>query len=289
MTSIDGEEAGGRRKGLFEMGFEMLMWPALAGIGGYGALVSTMYAMQRSMMYIPHPLMTSPANAGVPEMAEAWFETADGLRLLSWHAPAPPGRPTVLFFHGNGGNVATRAFKVRPFLDAGMGVLIAGYRGYGANPGSPTEEGLIADARAAHAYLVDCGVAEPSLVYYGESLGSGVAVALAAERAPGAVVLEAPFTTTVDVARRMYWYLPVRHLMHDTYDSVGRIAKVVSPVLVLHGERDGVVPIELGRQLFEAAPEPKEAIWYPRGSHNDLFDHGAASHVLDFIGRRAGG
>ncbi|MBF0128592.1 MAG: alpha/beta hydrolase [Alphaproteobacteria bacterium] len=265
--------------------FRMMTWPVVIGIGGYGAVVASMFAMQRQLMYVPHPLMTSPQNAGVPEMREIRLRTDDNLDLVNWYRPAEDGKPTVLYCHGNAGNVSTRAFKARPFLDQGFGVILVGYRGYGTNPGKPSEEGLNTDAKTALRYLQQQGVPLSRTVFYGESLGSGVAVHLASEHNPAALILEAAFTSTVDVASNTYWFVPVTHLMLDRFESVARIRNVAAPIFLLHGETDAVVPVELGRRLFDAAPEPKEAAYFPRAGHTDLYQHGAIPKILDFIAR----
>ncbi|MBF0561040.1 MAG: alpha/beta hydrolase [Alphaproteobacteria bacterium] len=264
-------------------------WPVLVGAGGYSTMMSGIYAFQRSLMYVPYPLMTTPAKAGVPEMSELRLTTVDGLELVSWYVPAAKGQPTVVYCHGNTGNIASRAFKVRPFLDRGYGVILVGYRGYGSNPGSPTEEGLHMDAMAASQFLADQNIPANRILYYGESLGSGVAVRLAAEhRCPGAIVLEAPFTSTVDVAMGTYWFLPVKQMIKDRFESITRIDRVGAPLLVLHGENDGVVPVRLGRELFEAAAPPKEAAYFPAGGHIDLFENGAIPKIFDFLDRHMG-
>ncbi len=263
-----------------------LLWPVAASVGSYTTLVGAMYTVQRSLMYYPHPVMTSPAASGVPDMQEVRLQSSDGLTLINWYAPPRAGQPTVLYCHGNAGNIATRAFKIKPFLERGYGVILVGYRGYGANPGTPTEAGLHADAEAAFHYLLAQGITRNQVVIYGESLGSGVAVNLASAHHPGAVVLEAPFPSAVEVARLTYWYLPiVQQLIKDRFDSIDCIQNIGAPVLVLHGEKDGVVPVDLGRQLFAAALEPKEFIAFPDGMHANLHEQGSAIRVMDFIGR----
>ncbi len=254
-------------------------------VAGYAALAGCMYLGQRRLMYHPDSSVPSPAAWGVPEMQPVEVETADGLRLLAWYRAAAAGRPTLVYFHGNAGHIGYRGEKVRPYLDAGYGVLLLSWRGYGGNPGSPTEEGLYHDGRAALAYLAAQGVPASRLVLYGESLGSGVAVRMASEQRVGAVVLEAPFTSLADVAARHFWYMPARRLVLDRYDSKARIADIGAPLFVFQGEADRVIPVDLGRELFAAAAEPKEARFYPRAGHNDLYDHGAAQAVLDFLGR----
>ncbi len=250
---------------------------------GYASVAGAMFLGQRRLMYHPGPPPPPPAEVGLPEMDPVRLETADGLALLAWYAPARSGRPTVVLFHGNAGNLAHRAHKARPLLDAGYGVLLVAWRGFGGNPGSPSEEGLYEDGRAAFRFLADRGVAAEQVVVYGESLGSGVAVRMATEYAVAAVILEAPFTSIADVAQRHYWYMPARWLLLDRFDSESRIAAVSAPILMLHGLRDAVVPAELGHALFEAAPKPKTERLFPEGGHSDLYEHGAGEAVLAFL------
>ena len=253
---------------------------------GYALLVGGCYALQRSLMYFPAAEMPSPEAAGVPEMAVVTLKTDDGLALVSWYAPARTERaPTIAYFHGNAGNIAGRAYKVRPLLDAGLGVLLVGYRGYGGNPGTPGEAGLFADGRAALDYLAGKGVPPASVVAFGESLGSGVAVRLASERAIGAVILEAPFTSAAEVGQRAYPFLPVRRLIRDRFDSLPLIHAIGAPLLIVHGERDRVVPADQGRRLLPAASEPKEGVFLPEAGHNDTFEHGSMLVALEFLDR----
>jgi fermentation-respiration switch protein FrsA (DUF1100 family) len=259
-------------------------------VAGYMAVVGAMFTFQRNMLYLPSTATPSPAASGVPEMAVVKFETADGLELMSWYRPADGDRPTMIYFHGNGGHIGYRAAKVRPYLDAGFGLLLVSYRGYGGNPGSPDEEGLYADGRAAMAFVAARGVPPARTVIYGESLGTGVAVHIAAgqahlSRPVGALVLEAPLSSAADVGAHHYPWAPVRWLMKDRFDSKAKIAAVGTPVFVLHGERDRVVPIRFGRALFAAAVDPKESLWLPDADHDNLEVSGA---VIDFLDRHFG-
>lgn len=253
----------------------------------YAALLIAVYGLQRHMMYFPARAVPDPAAAGVSELAPVRIATADGLELLSWYRP-PVGEaaPVLVYFHGNAGHIGDRGYKVRPYLDAGLGVLLVGYRGYGGNPGRPTERGLFADGRAALAFLANSGIEAGRTVLYGESLGSGIAVMLAAELPVGALVLEAPFTSAADVGARAYPFLPIRLLIRDRFDSLSRISAIAAPLLIVHGERDMTVPPALGRRLLAAAPEPKEGRFFAAAGHNDLHENGAASAVLDFLLRK---
>lgn len=256
------------------------------GAVAYGTVVGCMVMFQRNMVYLPDPTTPAPERWGLDDMVPVMVATADGLRLTGWHrSPTVVGRPTVVLFHGNAGHIGMRGFKVRWYLDAGYGVLLAGYRGYAGNPGSPSEDGLYADARAALDFLAIQGVEGAKLVLYGESLGTGVAVQMATERSVGAVVLESPYTSLPAVGARHFPFAPVHSLMWDRFDSLSKIAGIKAPLLVVHGERDGTVPIDIARTLFKAAVEPKRAVYLAEANHNDLYRYGAAEAVLDFLGK----
>jgi fermentation-respiration switch protein FrsA (DUF1100 family) len=258
-----------------------------AGVVVYLAGVTALWAFQRHLMYFPDGLpRVAPSYyemlGGVQEIS---FTTADGLDLVAWYAPAPANRPTIVMFHGNGGSLRGERYRLKHFKDASMGALLLAYRGYSGNGGSPSEQGLYADARAALDWLEASGVESASIVLYGISLGSGVATKMAAERDVGAVVLESPFTSTVDVAAWRFPVVPVSWLMQDRFESSARIRSITEPLLVMHGDRDVVVPQRFGRQLFDAANEPKQGFW-PRGlGHNDIFDNGGFATALEFVGR----
>ncbi len=253
---------------------------------GYVLFTGVLFLAQRRMMYFPDSSTPSPELAGVPEMQPVSLETADGLELLAWYRPAPQaGAPVLVFLHGNAGNIGHRGSKARPYLDAGYGVLLVSWRGYGGNPGSPTEQGLYHDARAALAYLADVGVESSRIVLYGESLGGGAAVRVATEQRVGAVVLESAFTSAADVAQRHYWYLPARYLMRDRFESLARIGRIGAPLFIVHGERDHIVPVDMGRSLLAAANPPKDARFFAEAGHNDLYEFGAADAVIEFLKR----
>ena len=251
----------------------------------YCVLIASLYLVQRRLLFMPNVAIPDPVDAGVPEMRVVVLTTGDGLQLRSWYRPADGNRPTIVYFQGNAGNIGARGFKARYFLDHGYGLLLVGHRGYGGNPGSPSESGFLDDGRAALAFLAATGVASNTHVLYGESLGSGVAVALAAEEPvpPAAVILEAPFDSIEALAAARYWFVPVRYLVKDRFDSMARIGGLGSPLLVLHGERDSVVPIGNARRLYEAAPEPKRWQIFTEGRHSDLYDHGAWRVIRGFL------
>jgi fermentation-respiration switch protein FrsA (DUF1100 family) len=259
----------------------------LAAVLLYAAGVTALWAFQRSLMYHPDaaPRVAPSQYEMLVGVEEVSFTTADGLALAAWYARAPAGQPTVVMFHGNGGSLRRERFRIAHFKSAGLGALLLSYRGYSGNAGTPTEDGLYLDARAALDWLEGAGVAADSIVLYGISLGSGVATKMAAERDVGALVLEAPFTSTVDVAAFRFPIVPVTWLMEDRFESLERIGAISEPLLVMHGSSDYIVPQRFGRRLFDAANEPKEGFWPSGVGHNDVFDNGGFAAALEFIRR----
>ena len=245
----------------------------------YAVLVAGCAVMQRSLMYFPDQNLPAPGDG----FAAVTYDSADGLRLTSWYRPAKKDFPTLVFFQGNAGNISHRIYKTRPLFEAGHGLLLVGYRGYGGNPGSPSEDGLYHDARAALEYLQGRGVPNERVVLVGESLGSGVAVRMATETRVRAVILEAPYTSTVVVGQAAYFFLPVGLMMYDRFPSIDLIDQIQAPLLLIHGEQDRVIPIRFGRCLYGAARQPKQAHFIPGAGHNDLFDFGLTEIELEFL------
>ena len=263
---------------------------AAAALAGYGLFTAGLFATQRSLIYQTGREAPDLERAAVDGFREVTVATQDGLELVSWYRPAAPGMATLVVTHGNAGHIGHRTTKLAPFAAAGYGLFLVGYRGYGSNPGRPTEQGLYADARAALAWLAANGVPAGELVLYGESLGTGIAVQIAGEAPVAAVVLEAPYTSIADVAAGHYWYIPFAAMMVlDRFDARAAIAAVEAPVLMLHGARDSIIPLRLAEQLHDAAGEPK-ALWVaPRAGHNDLYEHGAGPVVLEFLATHLNG
>jgi uncharacterized protein len=259
-----------------------LKWILIVFLSGYGGLAALLYVVQRGMMYFPETERVAPAQAGLPEAQEAMLDTEDGEHLVAWLRPPRDAHPVILYFHGNGGNLSHRAPRFRALTADGNGLLALSYRGFGGSTGRPSEHGLIADARAAYGEAVR-RYGPDRLILWGESLGTGVAVALAAERKVKALVLEAPFTSTLDLASRAYPMFPVSWLMKDQFRSDLRVARVDVPVLVLHGARDGTIPIAYGARLFSLIKGPKKFVRFADGDHNDLDNYGATDVALRFI------
>lgn len=238
----------------------------------FSGLLILLWGGQRRLLYLPSGPVLSPQQGGLSRVDAMTARTSDGLSVAAWFVRSPlnDARGTVIVFNGNAGNRSYRAPLAKGLADAGYSVVLFDYRGFGGNPGRPSEEGLAKDARAVlAAVLARPGVDPKRIVYFGESLGTGVAVKLAAERSPAALVLRSPFTAIADVAAHHYFFLPVRRLLWDRFDVLPQIGHVGAPILIVAGERDRVVPFSLSRQLFDAAPEPKAFVAVPGADHND--------------------
>jgi uncharacterized protein len=248
--------------------------------------VVLLWAFQRRLLYFPTPRTVPPAASVLPGAEEVAFDTTDGLRLGGWFVPAHgagpgagsgaahPGRgvrgPAVLVCNGNGGNRSMRAPLAAALARMGFHVLLFDYRGYGGNPGHPSEDGLAADARAALDQLVTRPEVDPArVVYFGESLGAAVALRLATERPPAALVLRSPFASLAEVGRLHYPLLPVSLLLRDRYDSAALADRLATPLLVVAGGRDQIIPAGHSRRLFAAASQPKRLAVLNGADHND--------------------
>jgi uncharacterized protein len=238
---------------------------------------------QRRLIYFPFGEVPPPAAAGLPGAEAISFPTDDGLTLGGWFVPGQPaGRGvTAIVFNGNAGNRSFRVPLAAGLAERGISVLLFDYRGYGGNAGSPSEEGLAADTRAARRYVAGRAGGD-RIVYLGESLGTGVAVRLAVEQPPEALILRSPFTSLTDTGRHHYPFLPVGLLLTDRYTSIDRIGDVPCPLLVIAGDSDSIIPVNQSRRLFEAARQPKRLAIIERADHND-YELLAGKRVLDAI------
>jgi len=247
--------------------------PALAKlllVASIGVIV--LWALQRRLMYFPMADVPRPAAVGLPGAEEVSFPTADRLTLHGWFVPATAStqRLTTIVFNGNAGHRGFRAPLAAMLATTGVATLLFDYRGYGDNAGEPSEEGLAEDARAAYRYVVGRNDVDPrGLVYFGESLGTGVAIRLATEHAPRALILRSPFTSMVDLGRHHYPLLPINAVLHDRYPSLDRIGRIACPLLVITAAHDSVVPSNQSRQLYEAARTPKHLVVLEGIDHND--------------------
>ena len=273
------ETAGG-------IGIMALIFKAALVIGGlYIVAVIGAYFLQRRLTYAPDVERVDPKSLGLANIEERVINTPDGEKVIAWWGRPKPGMPTLLYFHGNAGSLASRSERIAKYSGRGYGIFMMTYRGYGGSTGSPSERANIADAKLAYDTLTGAGVAAADLIIYGESLGTGVAVQVAASRPAAGVILDAPYTSLVDVAEVHYPRLPARSLMTDRYDTLRYIREMKAPLLIIHGKEDRTVPVEMGRAVLAAAPGPKEMAIFPGAGHSDHYSFGSYDAIYDWIGR----
>ena len=259
-----------------------LKWLLILAVLGYGGLLALMYVFQRALLYFPDTARTPPARAGLPQAQEVMLTSGDGEKLIAWFVAPRGDKPVVLYFQGNAEGLVARVDRFTWLTADGTGLLALCYRGYGGSTGTPTEDGLIRDAVAAYDFA-RARYPAGRIVLFGESLGTAVAVALAAGHEVAGMILDAPFSSAAEVGAAVYPFAPVRWFMKDKFHSDERIGRVSAPLLVLHGEQDRIVPIRFAERLFALAREPKCLVRFPQGGHVDLDDHGAAKVVREFL------
>lgn len=252
-----------------------ITWLLYLVFGGF------LYFNQRDFMYFPDRKLSNLSSAGAQAHS---VRTEDGVGLIGWYIEPKPGKPVAVLFHGNAGSIDGRALKAEPFTKRGMGFLFAEYRGYGGNPGKPTEENLYEDARTWLAALEREGIPRSDIILYGESLGTGVAVKMAAERpGHGGMILESPYTSFPAIARVRYPVYPVHLMVLDKYDSLSRIEKVMTSTLIIHGRNDMLVPLSHGAALAHAMDGRAQLVVLDNVGHNDLYAHGAPAAIGKFL------
>ena len=214
---------------------------------------------------------------------EVHTQTEDKLSLTHWYAKQGP--PYIVVFHGNAGNIEDRAYKFKFLVDQGYSVLLVSYRGYGDNPSEPRESHLISDSTLALEWLLKTEkISAQEVVLFGESLGSGVAVAVATQYSVRGLIFDGAYSSVADVGQSVYPFIPVRLLLKDTWDSKSRISKVHSPILFIHSKKDAVIPFRFAQKLFEAANEPKKHIWLELSGHNNNLEVGSVREsIFDFL------
>jgi len=252
----------------------------------YLTIVLLMMLMENSMIFFPARYPNGFWDPPGLEFEDAWFTTADGTKLHGWYVPHDSPRAVLLFAHGNAGNISHRYDLLQELHELGVATLAFDYRGYGRSSGEPSEQGVLADARAARKWLAErAGVKEQDIVLMGESLGGGVMVDLAAHDGARGLILENTFTSLPDVAAYHYPWLPVRMLMRTRLDSAAKIGQYHGPLLQLHGDADTIIPYQVGQQLFAAANEPKTFVTIRGGDHNDQRTPEAIRAIDEFLVR----
>ena len=241
---------------------------------GYAVLAAALFFYQPNLLYFPdmptRQIQATPGDIGL-DFESVTLATSDNEQLHAWFVPADPARGTLLFCHGNAGNISHRLDSIRLFHELGLSVLIFDYRGYGQSSGKPSEKGTYRDADAAWQYLVEQrGIPPQRIILFGRSLGASIAAELASRQAAAGVILESAFTSVPDVAAKFYPWLPVRWMSRYQYDTRKQLAGIHSPVLIVHSRDDEIIPYAHGENLFAAASEPKQFLQL-RGGHNDGF------------------
>ena len=249
---------------------------------GYAVLAAALFFYQPNLLYFPdmptRQIQATPEAAGL-DFDPVTLTTSDNEQLHAWFVPADPERGTLLFFHGNAGNISHRLDSIRQFRALGLSVLIFDYRGFGQSSGKPTEKGTYRDADAAWQYLVgQRNISPEHIILFGRSLGASIAAELATRQAAAGVMLESAFTSVPDVAATLYPWLPVRWMSRYQYNTRELLADIHSPVLIIHSRDDEIIPFTNGEQLFAAANAPKQFLEL-RGGHNDGFLVSGDSYV----------
>lgn len=249
---------------------------------GYALVVGVVFFSQREILY---PIVVGDPTPDVsgPPIQVVRIDTPDHERLVGWYLPPRPGRPTLLFFGGQGGGLSLQSGRWRRIADEGVGFLAIGYRGHDGSTGRPSEKGLHTDARAAYDWL-SARTKPEDIVIHGFSLGTGVATRLAVDHPARALILEAPYTSTADVAGKAWPWLPVRWLMLDQYRSREIIDQVSMPLLIVHGDGDVVIPYAQGETLYNLATRPKQLVRMRGSNHNTLTRDGLYDHIWRFLG-----
>lgn len=247
-----------------------------------------LYFFQNSFIFLPSKniefFAINPVNYGLNNVELINIKTEDNLVLNSWYHPAVAHNPTIIYFHGNAGHIGYRAPIIKPLIDQGYGVLLLSYRGYSQNPGSPNEQGLYKDARAAIEYLKTKNITLDCTVLLGVSLGSAIATRMSSEYKFAAIILVSPYTSLRDVAAYHYFYYPVNYLMSDIFNQERYINNNMSedvPKLFIHSSKDRIIPISFSEKLYEQTHDPKEFIKLDNNGHNDLYD--IHQYIIEFL------
>ena len=249
----------------------------------YLFIVLFTYFYQRNLLYHPSENNYS-GDKLIVEINEVKIKTQDNIELLSWyHKKNLNSYKTILFLHGNAGSLENRIHKINHFKDMNVNFLLVSWRGFSGNKGTPTEKGLYEDARSAVNWLKSQGVKENNIIIYGESLGTGITTEIAQNKNFAGIILESPFTSMVDAGKNVYPYLPVRLLLKDKYESKKKIKNIHSPILIMHGKVDKIVPFHMGKKMYELANEPKYSYFSEYDDHMMEYNEKLLKVLKNFI------
>lgn len=249
----------------------------------YLALLAFLFVFQRKLQYIPMGKVGKVSQYSLADFSEKKLTTDDGVEILTWYKKPQKGQKIILYFHGNAGNIGDRSDKFRTFAVDGFGLLAVSYHGYAGSGGKPSEKNLMMDGNTALKFLLSEGFQEKDIIVFGESLGSGIATQLAAEHQFFALILESPFSSIVNVAQKQYWFVPVRLLLHDKFESIKFTPKITEPVLIFHGTSDGIVPYSEGKKLFDAITSEKKLVTVDGAGHLDFSPEFILQEMKNFL------
>lgn len=256
---------------------------ALLGFVVYFIILAYVYLFQRNLLY--HPSINSYQSDKINfDYEEIFIQNNEGIKLKAWlHEKDLINKKTILFFHGNAGDLSNRNYKLNELAKFDVNFLILAYRGFSGNEGQPTEQGLYDDAKSALEWIKIKGVKEKNLILYGESLGTAVTIEVAQNKNLAGIILESPFTSMVELAQKYYPFLPAKFLLKDRYETVKKLKNISSPLLVLHGRLDTIVPFAMGEELFKQVNEPKFKYFIDNDDHMMRYDENLLDEIKKFI------
>ena len=249
----------------------------------YSIFLIFLYFYQRDLLYFPNENNYSGDKLTV-KVKKIKIPTPDNLKLNGWfHEKNLSNYKTIIYFHGNAGTLDNRVHKINHFQDMDVNFLIIAWRGFSGNKGRPTEDGLYRDGISAVNWVLEQGVKEKNIVLYGESLGTGITSEIAQNRNFAGVILETPFTSMVDVAKKFYPYVPVSLLLKDRYENENKVVNINIPIMIMHGEKDTIVPFSMGKKIFEIANEPKYSYFTKYDDHMMEYDDQMINTLKGFL------
>ena len=245
-----------------------------------------LFLLQRRLTFNKCGKPNSPEHYGLNNIEQVFIDVSDKLKLLAWFSRPINNKPVIIYFHGNSLDIGERAYRIKNYIDKGFGILLPAYRGFSGNKGNPNEKNLYSDSQIFINWLKNkISIKETDIVLYGESLGTAVAVELGRSKKYKSIILEAPFTSVVHIAQKMYPIYPVKYLIWDKFDNFSKINELMSSVLFIHGKKDEIVPFEMGEKLYEKYNKHKEYIFIDEAMHNNLYEYGIANKIIEFINK----
>ncbi len=242
-----------------------------------------LFISQRKILFNTSSKPNKPEDYELQNIKELQIKTLDGLYLLAWYSRPKPNQPLLVYFHGNSFDIGQRAYRIKRYINSGWGVLLLAWRGYSGNLGKPTEKNLYIDGESAIKWIIDnLNYNYKNLIIYGESLGCAVAIELGTRYKFQSIILESPFTSVPDIARKRYKIYPIKNLILDKFDNYSKIDKILSPILIISGKKDEVIPHSHSKKLFLKAKNPKKNLFIDEAMHNNLYDFNIDKEVIKF-------